>query len=159
LEGGDAHLGHRAVLADADRALGLDPQRRLSRWARSGLLGGFALFGWAYALWSFGPWSGAPAKPAPLATTVLLDELHKRAHPEPQYEPDPNYPNPQGVTFTTVFVGGEFMGPRMRLKPGSVVWLGKVEHYQQVGHALGALLFALIGGFWGRYTFDRHEPS
>lgn len=114
---------------------------------------GFALFGWTYAALNFGPLAADGTRVPPLATGPMLDALLARAHPAPEYEPDPNDPQ-----ATTIFTGTvTYSGPRMRLKAGSVAWGGSPEYFRQVGHALGALVFGVLGGLWARWVRARHE--
>jgi len=42
---------------------------------------------------------------------------------------------------------------------GSPFWAGNLYYYYQVGHALGALLFASLGAFWGRWACSPKEAA
>lgn len=110
--------------------------------SRRAFWGGFVLFGWIYLLWIFRPWSQQNQEPdvPPMLTSVLLDLVHERIHPEPVYIPDPNIPAP---------------GIHMIIKPGTVPWTGDITNYRQVGHCLAALLFGVLGGAWSGYAHAR----
>jgi hypothetical protein len=98
--------------------------------------GGFAIFGLAYLALAFNAWSGWSTGLTFLLTDRLLDELHPLIHPQ------------------QVAAGNALL---VQLNSGS--WGGGMQSYRQVGHSLGALLFAVLGAFWARRVFIQyHEP-
>src|SRR5262249_6149435 len=114
---------------------------------------GFALFGWAYLILNFAPLAPSGLRMPSLILDPGLEEFRKRAHPDPEYIPNPKA-NRMFLTAVTMQ-----MEPDVILRPGSVVWTGSVQCFQQVGHSLGALAFGLLGGFWGRRAYGRREEA
>jgi hypothetical protein len=113
------------------------PRRARPFWAA------FALFGLTYLMLNFAEWSVPTAGNLGVPTAWLLDELHPRIHPIPEYEPDPN---PMIVQLALQRI-------TPRLKPGSKEWGGHIEYYRQVGHSLAALAFATLGGLGARFAY------
>lgn len=90
---------------------------------RRGYWGGFAILGWGYMFLCFGPW--CDSKVAPLLFTKTLGEYaHDHFGHEAMFQ---EYT--RDIPGTTIHMYG----------------------YQQVGHALSALLAGLLGGAVGRW--------
>jgi hypothetical protein len=132
----------------------------LARGRRRAFAIGFALFGWAYLAWSVGYPLAAERIPPPVLQPLLTD-LCTRLHPvAPGSELVGTWTatNAPGSTAQLVsrvqFVdaGQPFTREVVLFQSADgsqATWPGRPEHFIQIGHALGTLLFGLIGGLWG----------
>src|SRR5262249_30074509 len=134
---------------------------------------GFALFGGAYVLLNLGTLTSPTAANLPLPTAWLLEKLHPRIHTIAETEDLTVQGWQAGSTSQNVVIWQQgstfYQQPSLKVfraqanlqpKPGSAPWKGSMEYYNQVGHALAALVFAAIGALGARFAYARREePS
>jgi hypothetical protein len=113
---------------------------------------GFAIFGWSYFLWSFGGLSRAGLEPPPLVTTVVLQALRERIHPELTYiaPPTVSFSPPASSAPTTAFVSRSMI-------VGTPLWAGDEVNYTRVGESLSTLVFAVVGAVWAQLAYRARD--
>jgi hypothetical protein len=138
---------------------------------------GFALFGWGYVALAMGPWASEAIAPH-LPTTLGLDALYARMHPEGEAQPQMmqrsmrrqqviqqqmslGYSTPMTSTATAL----EPTGPAPLTSPPPTLLFRFVaanatpEFLRRVGHCLWALLVACVGGVVGRVLHAHGERT
>ena len=140
--------------------------------------GGFAAAAWIDCLIVFGPMGPARVNPPPLATAALSDRLEGLIHPSPfftvtslvTYQPVPVAPSPP------LPPGAMIIGPVAPPPPGPTInstisytplpttrmFRGSAapfdhDSFQQVAHALAALMAGMVGGLYSAWLFVRRE--
>jgi hypothetical protein len=125
---------------------------------------GFALFGWGYAVLALGPWASDAIAPN-LPTTMGLDKLYERMHPEVEGRSSrrishlrlSRYLNATDPSSTPLV---DSSGARIAwAKAFSLATDATLESFRLVGHCLWALLVACVGGIVGRALHARGERT
>jgi len=110
---------------------------------------GFALFGWVYLSGTLWPWPNSQANG--LLTSKLLDRLFPVVHPEPPPEPSP-FDAPDSFQLYSP------QGQPSPMTSASLFDRKLLErHFQQIGHAIFALITATIGGLVSLAVSDRRR--
>jgi hypothetical protein len=104
----------------------------------------FATFGWSYLLLAFGPGCETSIRPR-LLTTKLLDALAPMVHPTTRAE----------LLYAVVVSPPGRTGDGMAAGTGNPAVVH--QHFQDIGHALIALLLAAIGGMASRYFYANRD--
>jgi hypothetical protein len=117
---------------------------------------GFALFGCSYMLIEYVPkmWDQAVV---PLPTTLLLDYLHAKAHPDEaqtqtvQLMSQIVTSNQQPSALVTVPVNTSTTNLQNSIRLSLALVKSNLDQFVRIGHCLFALLSGLIGGLVGRW--------
>jgi hypothetical protein len=119
---------------------------------------GFALFGWGYVLLVMGPWASEAIAPN-LPTTAGLDALSARMHPGGADAGQARRLGPVVLRDDIAVPPGMAFRPDGKLVVSGAPPGPAPEPFRRVGHCLGTLLVACVGGIIGRACHARGERS
>jgi hypothetical protein len=121
---------------------------------------GLAVFGWIYLAIAFGPWPFNPDGPPALITLPVLDYIQDSIFWDGKtYYRTLDRRDPHDLVGT---IRGNMSPVAVNLLPAPPPGGYKtvlLVSYRQVGHALGAAFFGLIGALLGRFFAARNEAA